>query len=61
MHEAGGDVYPMNGEKNALPPATLVIGLGNPLRGDDGVGVRVAHLLAKEPLPPNVEVVDGGV
>jgi hydrogenase maturation protease len=60
MHEAGGDVHPVSGGKNALPPATLVIGLGNPLRGDDGVGVRVAHLLATQPLPPNVEVLDGG-
>lgn len=48
-----------NGEKH-LPPATLVIGLGNPLRGDDGVGVRVAQILAEQTLPPGVEVVDGG-
>ncbi len=41
-------------------PATLVIGLGNPLRGDDGVGVRVAQMLAAQTLPPGVEVVDGG-
>jgi hydrogenase maturation protease len=39
---------------------TLVIGLGNPLRGDDGVGVRVAQALASQALPPDVEVVDGG-
>jgi hydrogenase maturation protease len=48
-----------NGEKHS-PPATLVIGLGNPLRGDDGVGVRVAQILAEQTLPPGVEVVDGG-
>lgn len=42
------------------PHATLIIGLGNPLRGDDGVGVRVAQTLAAEALPPGVEVVDGG-
>lgn len=41
-------------------PATLVVGLGNPLRGDDGVGVRVAQALAKQELPDGVEVVDGG-
>lgn len=40
--------------------ATLVLGLGNPLRGDDGVGVRTAQLLAAQALPPGVEVVDGG-
>lgn len=38
----------------------LVIGLGNPLRGDDGAGVRVAQALAAQALPPDVEVVDGG-
>ncbi len=45
-------------------PATLVIGLGNPLRGDDGLGVRVAQMLATQlatqALPSNVEVIDGG-
>jgi hydrogenase maturation protease len=46
-------------ERHSLP-ATLVVGLGNPLRGDDGVGVRVAQALAAGALPPGVEVVDGG-
>jgi hydrogenase maturation protease len=41
-------------------PATVVIGLGNPLRGDDGVGVRVAQMLATQSLPDDVEVIDGG-
>jgi hydrogenase maturation protease len=40
--------------------ATLVIGLGNPLRGDDGVGLRAIELLAAQTLPPEVEVADGG-
>ena len=39
---------------------TLIIGLGNPLRGDDGVGVRAAQALAEQKLPPGVEVLDGG-
>ena len=39
---------------------TVIIGLGNPLRGDDGVGVRVAQVLAMKDLPSGVEVVDGG-
>lgn len=39
---------------------TLVIGLGNPMRGDDGVGVRVVQSLAARSLPEDVEVVDGG-
>jgi hydrogenase maturation protease len=48
------------GEERQSPPATLVIGLGNPLRGDDGVGVRLAQALAARALPDGVEVVDGG-
>ncbi|MHB8766234.1 MAG: hydrogenase maturation protease [Deferrisomatales bacterium] len=37
-----------------------VIGLGNPLRGDDGAGTEVARRLASMPLPGGVEVLDGG-
>jgi hydrogenase maturation protease len=40
--------------------STLIIGLGNPLRGDDGVGVRVVQTLATYDLPPNIRVIDGG-
>ena len=50
---------PRDDERHSLP-ATLVIGLGNSLRGDDGVGVRVAQILAAQALPDDVEVVDGG-
>jgi hydrogenase maturation protease len=44
------------------PPAasTLVIGCGNPLRGDDAVGVEVVRRLALRPLPPEVRCVDTG-
>ena len=39
----------------------LVIGLGNPLMGDDGVGCAVAERLAADPrLPETVEVICGG-
>jgi hydrogenase maturation protease len=39
----------------------LVIGLGNPLMGDDGVACRVAESLASDPrLPGHVEIVCGG-
>jgi len=39
----------------------LVIGLGNPLMGDDGAGCVVAERLARDPrLPPGVEVIRGG-
>lgn len=38
---------------------TVVVGLGNPLRGDDGVGVAVARrLAARTPAPRGVDVVE---
>ena len=40
---------------------TLVIGLGNPLMGDDGAGVAALERLREEwELPGEVELVDGG-
>ncbi len=38
----------------------LVLGLGNPLRGDDGVGCAVIQELARFSLPDSVEVMEGG-
>jgi hydrogenase maturation protease len=37
-------------------PHTLIIGYGNPLRSDDGIGPRAAELLADEALAPSVDV-----
>jgi hydrogenase maturation protease len=43
------------------PSPTIVIGLGNPLMGDDGLGLAALARLQEEwELPPEVEVVDGG-
>jgi len=43
------------------PPATLVLGLGNVLCGDDGLGVAAALRLARRyALPPEVSLLDGG-
>jgi len=39
---------------------TLVLGLGNVIMGDEGVGVHVVRALEKHTLPPNVECLDGG-
>ena len=39
---------------------TLVLGLGNVIMGDEGVGVHVVRALEKHPLPPGVECLDGG-
>ncbi len=38
----------------------LVLGLGNILLEDEGIGVRIAQELQKRALPDNVEVVDAG-
>jgi hydrogenase maturation protease len=41
--------------------ATVVIGLGNPLMGDDGLGlVALERLRAGYAIPPEVELIDGG-
>jgi len=41
-------------------PTTLVIGCGNPLRGDDAAGIEVVQRLARRPLPPHVCCIDTG-
>ena len=38
----------------------LVLGVGNLLMGDDGVGIHAVGELLKRALPPGVDVVDGG-
>jgi hydrogenase maturation protease len=39
----------------------VVLGLGNPIRTDDGVGVHAIRKLAAESvLPPEVRIIDGG-
>lgn len=39
----------------------VVIGFGNLLMGDDAVGIHVIKHLAAMELPPDVELIDGGV
>jgi len=38
----------------------LLLGIGNVLMADEGVGVHIVRELEKTPLPPNVECLDGG-
>ena len=38
----------------------LILGIGNYLMGDEGVGVHFANRLKDEPLPDYVDVLDGG-
>ncbi len=42
------------------PKTTLVVGTGNLLLKDEGVGIHVVQKLKKRKLPLNVEVLDGG-
>lgn len=47
--------------RDAAVPRVLVIGMGNVLMRDEGIGVRaVEELEARYTLPDNVRVVDGG-
>lgn len=56
----------MNADTGSRPDrgpdgSTLILGVGNPLLGDDAVGVRVIEALRARPgLPPGVTLVDGG-
>jgi len=46
--------------ESRTPHSTLILGLGNSLRGDDGVGPAVIEWLDQRVLPPGVEAIDGG-
>lgn len=39
----------------------LVLGVGNPLMGDDGVGIKVVEMLKEMDLPENVTVEEAGL
>lgn len=39
---------------------TLILGVGNLLLKDEGVGIHVIQALEKENLPPHVQLMDGG-
>jgi hydrogenase maturation protease len=41
-------------------PNTVILALGNPLRGDDGVGAAVLEHLSRGALPNTVALLDGG-
>jgi hydrogenase maturation protease len=41
-------------------PRVLIMGIGNLLMGDEGVGVHTIRILEEQTLPAGVELVDGG-
>ncbi|MBK6795749.1 MAG: HyaD/HybD family hydrogenase maturation endopeptidase [Acidobacteria bacterium] len=50
----------MNSNGNNHKSDTLILGIGNILMGDEGVGVRVVEEIQKAKLPVNVTCLDGG-
>ena len=40
---------------------TIIIGYGNFLRGDDGVGVKIIERLENINLPDDVKIINGGI
>ncbi len=48
--------YPDNKQKDRI----LVLGIGNYLMGDEGIGVHAVQALSKVDLPENVDIMDGG-
>ena len=42
------------------PKPRLVLGIGNILLGDEGVGVRIVEAMRERAMPEDVEVADGG-
>ena len=47
-------------EDGAVPTRTLIVGCGNPLRGDDGVGPTLVRRLEERGLPEGSRCVDAG-
>ena len=45
---------------NSTKYRLLILGVGNPLRKDDGIGVHIAHELEKFGMPQGVKVLDAG-
>lgn len=50
----------MDEELSARAGRTVVVGVGNRLMGDEGIGVRVVEELRRRPLSGAVDVVDAG-
>jgi hydrogenase maturation protease len=41
-------------------PKVLILGIGNILMGDEGIGVHIINSLEKAALPPDIDLLDGG-
>jgi hydrogenase maturation protease len=45
---------------NGKQTKVLILGIGNVLMGDEGIGVHVVNAMEKAALPPGVDCLDGG-
>ncbi len=43
-----------------MPDRILILGLGNVLMGDEGIGVKVVEYLQEQHMPAHVDLLDGG-
>lgn len=49
------------GENNHIPsPKITILGVGNELLSDEGIGIHIAKKLQQIELPPEIEVIEGG-
>ena len=59
------EIHPSEGTRlknknNVSHQKTVILGIGNVLLSDEGIGVHVANELMQRELPPEVSVVEGG-
>jgi hydrogenase maturation protease len=50
----------MNASSEQAQPRIGVIGVGNPLMGDEGAGIAAIEALKERGLPPDVDLIDAG-
>jgi hydrogenase maturation protease len=50
----------LESSKMENPPRVVVIGVGNLLLRDEGIGIHVVQALQEMDLPPDVRIIDGG-
>lgn len=48
------------GKSSTIPPKITILGVGNELLSDEGVGVHVIKELREMDIPPGIEVIEGG-
>jgi len=57
---SASDATSSKGGDRVSPLKIVILGVGNLLLSDEGVGVHVANELIKRQLPPGVKVIEGG-